>query len=396
MFGAPPVPETTTSMFSNSSDLPKQVYNLKDLSTTSVTLYPTWAHVTRDIQDIALAPGANEVEIYGLSPSVDEHSIQIEGKGFATIADMTVELVPNLEIFEGVHPEEESEANDDEDDGQGSEEDTAVRGLEDEIKELQFKVTQLTEEQNSATVRLAFLDKYARSVSAEHNSPDDMTKLLQKYQEDRADIFVAHSAASRDLAELKEEIKEKEKAKEKSRGSGKKEGPAPRLEKNKQAEYVKRERLRYWPKKVYKVIVLLETPSVETPSASCRGSTDSVTLAHSPRSEVSRTTAELGKPVASTASEKTTVSLTLSYVTREAGWSPRYDVKISSTTETATIIYRTEFLNRTSETWKDAKLAFSTSQTSYQGLDDVIPEMHVWRVKLSKSDVADQGLLSRE
>src|SRR5688572_9824911 len=101
---------------------PKQLFNVKTLPTTSVTLYPARAHITRDIHDILLKPGANEVEIYGLSPSVDEHSIQIEGKGAATIADMTVELVPNREIFEEEYSDDSDTESDFDDESETSDE----------------------------------------------------------------------------------------------------------------------------------------------------------------------------------------------------------------------------------------------------------------------------------
>jgi hypothetical protein len=79
------------------------------------------------------------------------------------------------------------------------------------------------------------------------------------------------------------------------------------------------------------------------------------------------------------------VTLLLSYVTNSAFWTPRYDLTISSQQKSATIVYRAEFSNGTSETWKDAKVILSTSQTSYSGLDDKAPFMQSWQVKLGRS-----------
>jgi hypothetical protein len=86
----------------------------------------------------------------------------------------------------------------------------------------------------------------------------------------------------------------------------------------------------------------------------------------------------------------------LSYVTTSASWSPRYDLNISSIQKTATIVYRAEFKNETSETWKDAKLILSTSQTSYSGLEDKAPTMNAWHIKLGRFHDNSTGLLSND
>ncbi|OCK82657.1 hypothetical protein K432DRAFT_380269 [Lepidopterella palustris CBS 459.81] len=385
------------------SDIPKQVILIKDLSTKSVVLYPTRAHVVRDINDVVLKPGANEVEIYGLTPTVDEHSIQIEGRGAATIVDMTVDLVPNRDIFEELYPEdsEESSSESEKDFEDSDDEVETVRTLSKEIKALRTETAEAIEMQNSANVRLMALDKYAKSIAAEHNNPEEVSKLLKKYEVDRLEIYGVHTSASRKIDVLNKKIARKEderlragkgvrkekKKMEKQKAKDQHRKDLRKAEKRKEAVHIKQERLRYWPKKVYKVTLQLETASVETPSSSRRGSVDSVTLAQSPLPEP-------GKAESSTT--ETTICLSLSYVTKEAGWTPRYDLKISSLHKSATIVYRTEFLNRTGETWKDAKISFSTSQTSYQGLDDVVPFMHAWRVKLAKYDHHDGGLLSLE
>ena len=113
-----------------------QTFVISNLPTASVTLYQTRAHIVRRIDNVLLRPGANQVVIYGLSPTVDEHSIQIEGTGgTATIADMTVELVPNREIFEETYPEE-SDDSDDESDSEyrdSDDEEGAVKEIAEEL-----------------------------------------------------------------------------------------------------------------------------------------------------------------------------------------------------------------------------------------------------------------------
>jgi hypothetical protein len=348
-----------------------QTFNISNLSTKSVTLYPTRAHITRLIDNVLLKPGANEIVICGLSPSVDEHSIQIEGQGSATIVDMTVELVPNREIFEETYPND-SESSDDDSEPDSDDEEECVKKMSKELKNLRLQITEATETQNSATERLMTLDRYNKSATAQHLTPDEIIQLDKRYGEERAAIFKIYSGATLELAVLKKQVKQKENekarasrewlkqegkiAKQKAKDKRRKE--LQKTEKRKESNHAKQEKLRYWPKKVYKITLLLETSSLDTPGSSRRNSTDSVTLASSPRqdAETKSTNIELAVP-------QTSISLLLSYVTREAGWSPRYDIRVSSIQKIATIIYRTEFLNRTSETWENAKLSFSTSQT---------------------------------
>ncbi|KAH7130622.1 hypothetical protein B0J11DRAFT_429538 [Dendryphion nanum] len=386
------------------SDPSKQLFNIKDLTTKSVILYPTRAHVTRSIENVHLNSGSNEVEIYGLSPTVDEHSIQIEGQGAATIADMTVQLVPNREVFESVYPEEdESEDESDVEFHDSDDEDEAVAVLSKELKALRIQYNQAIETEKSATERLSTWDLYRKSAHVEHISVDEVGDLLKKYGEQRLELFKKHSEATEEVAGLKKQIKRKEHEKvvagkeskkekekiEKQKVKERQQRQRQKRERQKEAQYIKQERLRYWPKKVYKVTLLLENSSLDTPESSRRNSIDSITLA-SPRLAPSKSLDNTPTKIV------TSVSLVLSYVTKEAGWSPRYDLRISSLQKTAIIIYRTEFLNRTSETWKDVKLSFSTSQTSYQGLDDTAPFMHAWRIKLSRYESEDVGLLSPE
>jgi hypothetical protein len=390
------------------TDAKTQTFNISNLSTKSVTLYPTRAHITRQIDNVRLNPGANEVVIYGLSPSVDEHSIQIEGQGSATIVDMTVELVPNREIFQEAYPDESESSEDDSEPEyrDSDDEEESVREISEELKDLRLQITEATEAQSSATERLMTLDRYSKSATAQHLTPDEVVQLDQMYGEERASVFKIHSAASLKLAELKKRVKRKENEKVNAEKEGKKQEEKIRkqkakdkrrkelqkAEKRKEIHHVKQEKLRYWAKKVYKITLLLDASSLDTPSSSRRNSTDSSALALSPRLDgmtLNSTDTELATPL-------TVATLLLSYVTKEAGWSPRYDIRISSTQKTATIIYRTEFLNRTSETWKNTKLSFSTSQTTYQGLDDVVPFLQAWRIRLSRHPGGDGGLLSAE
>ena len=104
-----------------------------------------------------------------------------------------------------------------------------------------------------------------------------------------------------------------------------------------------------------------------TPASSRRGSIDS-----------------LGKPLPEVSPASCQISLSLSYITSSAFRLPRYDLSLNTPTRSGNLVYRAEFCNTTSETWKDAKVTLSTSQTSFQGLGQPIPSLTTWHIRLSK------------
>ncbi len=111
----------------------------------------------------------------------------------------------------------------------------------------------------------------------------------------------------------------------------------------------------------------LDTNSDMTPASSRRGSIDS----HA-------------KTISEDSSGPCQISLSISYITDAAYRSPRYDLSLNTPTSSGLIIYRAEFCNSTSETWKDTKVILSTSQTSFQGLGEPIPSMVPWHIRLNK------------
>lgn len=131
---------------------------------------------------------------------------------------------------------------------------------------------------------------------------------------------------------------------------------------------MKNERIQFWPRKVYRVILSLDTNSDMTPASSRRGSIDS----HA-------------KTISEDLSGSCQISLSISYITDSAYWSPRYDLSFNTSTSSGLIIYRAEFCNSTSETWKDTKVILSTSQTCFQGLGEPIFSMVTWHIRLNKA-----------
>jgi len=88
----------------------------------------------------------------------------------------------------------------------------------------------------------------------------------------------------------------------------------------------------------------------------------------------------------------------ISIAVSDAGWASRYDIVISSAGDadsatdianpkagkvTAHLTYHAHFQNRTYETWKDALITLSTSQTVFTGLQDGAPTLEPWRIRLT-------------
>lgn len=386
--------------------VPHQVFSIKDLSTKSVTLYPSRAQIVREIRDIQLEPGLNEVEIIGLTPSTDEHSVQIDGKGAATITDLTVELVPNADDFYDTYPDDDDDVfEDDPPDYEDSDDEVdAVKAVSSELKDLEAAKREAENREGSAIRQLEALDLYAKSAHAEHTTATNMSEILELYDEKRKQVYKLHATAKEDVKNLAKQIARKQHEKrvavkeeliEKRRQKQQKQkirnrNARKRLEKFNEKRRIKDERMKYWPRQVYRVVLRLETASSDTPASSRRNSLDSLTLSGAePVDKIDKI------DNGTSSSESRSVTLALSYVTSEAFWTPRYEINISSVRKTAIIAYRAEFGNRTSETWTDAKLVLSTSQTSYSGLDDKPPTMQPWNVKLGKYSNQDKdGLLS--
>lgn len=342
--------------------------------------------------EIVLRPGPNEIEICGIAPTADEHSVQIEGNGAATIIDMTVDLIPNRDIFEETYPEDDetsaSSSDDEEDDTHGAE---AARTITEELGTLDMKLQKAIEARDAATSRLQILTSYTNSTTATSTKADDVRKMLAMYRDERSTIYeqliqsrggiddlqkqIRRKTRELDAAEKEDRKMEKKLAKQKVRERQMKE--RQKAERRKEAWRIGEERTRFWPKKVYRVILHLETSSIDTPASSGRGSADFVTVANDQVSTPALHDVGSGESPEKQPSGAAEIiaSLLLSYVTREASWSPRYDLSLSSLTKSGTIVYRAEFTNTTSETWEDARVSLSTSQTSYQGLDDTVPFM---------------------
>ncbi|RDW69324.1 hypothetical protein BP6252_08344 [Coleophoma cylindrospora] len=373
----------------------KQEFRIRNLDTRSVILYPNRAQIIRDIKGITLKPGANQIIIDGLAPTVDKHSIKVEGTGAATITDLAVDYLPNREHYEDIYPSDSDDDDSDEDDDSSDNESAAVKAITEKIRQLNRDLADEKEKADSATSRLALLDNYSHSVK--NDRPSDLDTVLKLYRDEREKVYAEHSNSTSKSNEIQVQINKTLQEQRKALNAATKAKLKSRKEKIKLQEKktrqkaeiakekarIKRERESFWARDVYRITVTLE-PASYTPGSSRRSSMDSDTLVKlAPESPGKIEAGEL--------------NLTLSYVTYEAFWSPRYDLSLDTLKNSGILDYGAELVNTTSEIWRDAKVILSTSQTTFSGLSETIPTLHPWHVRLVKLGYRDNhgGLFSQ-
>lgn len=390
----------------------KQEFRVRDLSTRTVTLFPTRAQVVRDIKNVVLKPGANEITILGLSPSVDEDSIKVEGTGSAIISDIAVELLPNREIFQEIFPESDADTSDDDlddEDDEGPKKDSELlASVRREITLLQDDQKRVKEMIASADSRLKILDAYGKTLDRKRNV--DIGAGLDTYRGEREKVFKDHMDATvrerkinKDIADLleeeerlvkidlknqRQEAKVKAKAqKAKAREAEKRQRRKAEIQKEKRR--IQNERESFWPRYCWSVRITLDAVNLtDTPGSSRRSSIASA-------SDLVKVVPDKSSSSQDPDSASYTCDLSLSYVVSSAYWSPSYDLSLSTTSNTALLCFDAQLTNKTSENWSNCKIVLSTSQATFAGLQDAIPTLVPWRVRLggrgygAKSSVLD-------
>lgn len=386
----------------------KVEYNARNLTTRSVTLFPTRAQVFRDIKDVPLQPGTNEITILGLTPTVDGDSIKVEGSGSAIISDIAVESLPNRDIFEEVYPDSDDDKVSS--DGEASDDDGEVDlpespeliAARNRGQELEDRMKMAKELIQSAYGRLNALDDYTKTLSCEHGVAIESS--IESNRKVREVIFRDQMEGEKRERELKEPIRKasveinrlsKIHRREKSRANKerKKALMAKTKAKIKEArreeerlnekERILKERQKFWPKYCYAVRITLEAPS-HTPQSSRRNSV---------ASDIEMVGETPSTPLVSQGNEPGgTCDLVLSYMTSSASWSPSYDLQLSTVNASGSLCFDAQLSNTTSETWEKCKITLSTSQTTSSCLDDTAPALIPWRIKLD-SYAAENSLL---
>ncbi|RSL63036.1 hypothetical protein CEP54_005391 [Fusarium duplospermum] len=385
----------------------KVQYKVRELGTRSVTLFPTQAQIKREIKDVPLKPGTNEISILGFSPTIDKNSVMVEGSGSATITGISVEFVPNHELFDDVYPEDDSDDSLSDDDSDEFKEEDEYPGLaeaQEREQELRDHLEKAKEEVANADDRFKILDGYSKSVDKkegviisevletykqqrERAYEDRMagllrerkiTKALDKAQQERLRLSKLNDKQNAKTSKAKNKVqKARQKAKSKK---------LKRIEeKRKEKERIRNERARCWPKYCYTVHIQLEVNPSFTPSSSRRSSFSSEV-------DVVKRSESRTVPL----EENPTCDLLLSYVTNSAFWTPSYDLQLSTVNATGTLCFDAGLHNTTSETWENCKITLSTSQATSSTLDDSIPILVPWHIKLASKGSAGNIFNSRQ
>ena len=259
-------------------------------------------------------------------------------------------------------------------------------------------ITKAEERIGCANSMLSILDSHAAVFDDHRNIA--VPESLSTYKSEREKLFDDRQAALSTKRDLEKrlswlrrdhdklqmrEIKER-RVVDKERQKKRAEKAARRRVRDKKREVraverarVRRERENFWPKYVYAVTISIDATAY-TPLSSRRGSVSSdagMQLAKEPSSP------QTPSKEAGLSDTDTKCDLLFSYVTSSAFWSPTYDLQLSTTTSSATLTYEARLTNATSETWSNARITLSTSQTTFSGLDDALPTLSPWRIKLA-------------
>jgi hypothetical protein len=298
-----------------------------------------------------------------------------------------------------VYPSDSEEEEDENDEENGPhEEPESMKAIMNKIEQLNLDLLEEKEKIDSAAYRLQICDHFGSTASDNHPAPSDLGSIIKAYTDERAKISVDRTRSIVAVRKVEEEIAKYEKEKVKLRSvlakahyKEHKEKTKLRMKKarkmaetRKERQRIKDERSSFWPKKVYRITISLE-PTIQTPGSSRPSSIDGDTIVNLATTTFHNPSSEHLK-----AGE---VSLSLSYITYSASWAPRYDLSLNSLKCTGVLEYGAELKNNTSETWRDAKVVLSTSQTTFSGLNESIPVLHPWHVRLVKGLTGTDGAL---
>lgn len=352
-----------------------------------------------------IQPGITQISILGFTPTVDPQSIKVEGTGSAVISDIAVELQENQDIFLEIYPasdDETSESADDEDNSPpgDSDDENPSRAKQDlqevrkEIQALDDEIKRAAEMVSSAESRLKMLDGFGNKV--EPKSGSDMSDVVQAYQDQRNKTFEDHMEGTLRQRELKNQVRSLKRTEGKlvtqvdkenktalrayskaNRARLKKRDLKDRRKAKKHAEKerIQQERCKFWARSCFVVRITLDATQY-TP-ISRRSSISSVTDLVKPTAETQESS------LADIEAAVPNCDLSITYVTSAAFWSPSYDLQLSTTSNAGTFFFDAQLTNNTSESWNDCKIILSTSQAVFSGLQDAIPTLIPWHIKLA-------------
>ncbi|CUS08905.1 unnamed protein product [Tuber aestivum] len=353
----------------------RQSFSVDNLSVRSVTIYPSRAAIVRDINNVTIKPGRNEIVIYNLTPHAEADSIKVEGHNTpALITDMAVDLVPNAK-----YDEHQFSDYSDSDTSSGEEETSPeLQALEARLKAISQQLAHHQETEASCVQQRQYMDTFIMTWASKATIAPSETirKELSNYETTRQEAFHKLAEAKDCTESTRAELEKLKRAHEKMKSRWEKtlrKKNAAKTERRRRKEFARKERKEqklYTPEKVYRVKITVELDSLPKGTKSVPSAIDT---GRPPRADDDEPPVNDGGP-----------SLRISYIAGGASWVPRYDIRLDTTSNTGSISYRAHFYNKTGETWRDAKITLSTSQTSFNGIEDKAPWMDAWRVSLKR------------
>lgn len=372
------------------STIHEQTIDLRELPTKTVTLYPQKAEIVREIGDVKLKPGINEINIIGITPIADEGSIKVEAHGSTIVTDMVIDLIANPDSFEDIYLSDSGDTSGNESDTGDMEMPQTVKDLEMDLEkhhqELQATIEVISSNEQSLQILEKLIDMLDLKKSEELDSTLDIYQKrrstfyanLERAREAKStqDKTIGYLETRKFKLQMKHEKEVAKIALKKEKAFEKKLRAQAKENKNKKRDLI--EKAKFWPKSVYNIRVTIEL-SVLTPGTSRRESFDSLATAN---------TIHTGD---ATQGGSSVTNLLLLYIVQGASWTPKYDLSISTITQTGVMNYRAEIENTTSETWRDAKVILSTSRATFSGVSEPIPVIKPWLLHLVKSAAYRNG-----
>ncbi|RAH51492.1 uncharacterized protein BO95DRAFT_437669 [Aspergillus brunneoviolaceus CBS 621.78] len=363
---------------------------LTSLPTKTVTFQPTRATIVREVP-VTIHPGPNTLTIHGLDPQTDFDSIRIEGSGPACVTDFQTEVVKSrlyaLEANEGEQDVSSSDSSSSEDD-EADDEPEELRLVRAELRTAKEKAALAGIRRDVAGSLIDFLQEQKRgsvfpTAGAGFGRPQQQQPQVEVYKvgefmdlynargkeegEKHYRALVEVEEAEEDVARLMgkvqkvekrvfKEKRKKEAAREKERQARRKE----KMQRKERKERLEKEQKSFRKDRVGEVVVHLdgEAPFADADADDGEGKKQG----------------------------DNNVMLRLSYVVAGPSWVPRYDLSINTPASSAKMVYRAEFRNACSETWRDARVTLSTSQASFSGLGERIPSLQAWQLMVQANN----------
>lgn len=82
------------------------------------------------------------------------------------------------------------------------------------------------------------------------------------------------------------------------------------------------------------------------------------------------------------------IRIALSYLVENAGWFPKYDVRVSDIKSPLELTYKAEVFQNTGVDWKNVKLRFSNGDPIQSGM---APELNMWKLTYAQFTISDRA-----